>query len=269
VGDKSAPTAPAPVRVPSPEEIAAQQVESARGVLDLQLEKFPEFTAAEITRLNALAPATARAIGQAQGVLRGQLETSFPRFFDVLEGLGNEALSRLENIGEIPRGVLDQTLETIRAEQALRGITDSPIAVAGTAGQIAALGQNQRQQDINLANLFLRGPFSPTGLPGLPASSVTASTPSILQGVPIPSLRDVTGTFDLSSDIAFSNLALQRSNSILGGDEGGGFDTGGAISGGLSGAATGASVGSIVPGIGTGIGALAGGILGAAGGGFF
>ena len=252
------------VQAPTPEQISASQIAASRGILDLQLEKFPEFTQAEITRLRTIAPEAAEAVVDAQNVVLENVKSQFPQFFDVLNGLGGEALNRLSQIGQLPADVASQAIELSRADQAQRGIVDSPLAVAGTAGQLSLLGQQQRAQDLGLASGFLQLPFAPN----LPLTGVSqagsVSTPQSFAGLqPVNAL----GAHQLQADIGFSNAALQRSNALLGG---GGFSGSGAIAGGatggLGGALTGAAIGSIVPGIGTGIGALVGGGIGLLGG---
>ena len=253
-------SAPAPqlttIRPPSPQEIAAAQVEATRGILDLQLEKFPEFTAAEIERLRAVAPEAAEAVIQAQDIILQNVQQKFPQFFEVLQGLGEESLRRLSSLGELPPEVAAQAVEASRAEQATRGIAGSPIAVAGTAGQIAALAQAQRAQDLNLASGFLNLPFAPnlplTGVPGVAGVTGFGATPGVIQNVPIPSFGEVTSAFGLQADVQFSNRALQLSNALLaqgGGARGGGFgSTAGAIAGGTAGFFLGGPVGAFLGG---------------------
>lgn len=266
MGSKSQPSQPQiqQVAAPSPEQIAEAQVKAARGILDLQLEKYPAFTAADIERMRAIAPEAAQAVVDAQNVVLQNVQAQFPQFFEVLQGLGTEALSRLSNIGQIPQDVATQAIELSRADQAQRGIVDSPLGVAGTAGQLALLGQQQRGQDISLASGFLNLPFAPnlplTGVPG--AGQITQSGS---QAAPIPSFGDLTSAFGLQADIGFSNAALQRSNALLGGGAGssggGGFNWGGAATGAISGAQMGSAAGPW--------GAGAGAIIGGALGGFF
>lgn len=251
MGKKSS---PAPeiqqISSPSPEQIAQSQVDATRGILDLQLEKYPQFTKADIERLRAIAPEAAQAVVDAQNVVLKNVQSQFPQFFEVLQGLGTEALNRLSNIGQLPQGTITQAIEASRADQAQRGIVDSPLGVAGTAGQLALLGQQQRQQDLSLASGFLNLPFAPN----LPLTGVAGagqiSTPQNLIGL---QPANMLGAYQLQADIGFSNAALQRSNALLGGGK-----QGFSFSGGLQGAGTGALAGSPFGPVGSGIGATLG-----------
>ena len=252
---KSEPAPAQQVAAPSPEQIAASQVQAARGILDLQLEKYPQFTQADITRLRAIAPEAAQAVVDAQNVVLQNVKSQFPQFFDVIQGLGNEAIGRLSKIGQLPTDVAAQAIELSRADQAQRGIVDSPIAVAGTAGQLALLGQQQRGQDLSLAQAFLNLPFAPNlPLTGVPqAGQVT--TPQSLLNVNVPSFGELTQAYGLQADIGFSNAALQRSNALLGGKSGSGW---GQIIGGGVGALAGSFAGQPLLGasLGAGIGGM-------------
>lgn len=259
--DKKAPPAQEvqQIQSPSPEQIAQSQIQATRGILDLQLEKYPQFTQAEIERLRAIAPEAAQAVVDAQNVVLQSVQSQFPQFFQVLQGLGTESLNRLSNLGQLPQGVAQQAIEMSRADQAQRGIVDSPLGVAGTAGQLALLGQQQRQQDLSLASGFLNLPFAPNlgNLTGVPQAGQITS-PQSLQGL---QPANMLGAYQLQADIGFSNAALQRSNALLGG---GGASSGGGINKGQAiGTGIGAGVGTFLfPGVGTAGGAALGGMIG-------